>query len=223
MESFRMNAEPRFYRSQKESAIAGVASAISRVTGMPVLVARILFVIGIFVGPGLPLYLLIWFFSPKIMDDGRLVSAWGRVFAIGALMALPLIAVLLYEGVGIGEVPSVLLSGSTILGLAMLRRSRLAGLPAAYIETSFLDVAPDSSTLETDHVNSHLTERAVPEKMLAGVCSHLSMITGVNVQLIRLIVIVLSVIPATFPAVPIIYGASIFLVRREQTGRVHEA
>ncbi len=218
-----MNAEPRFYRYQKESAIAGVASAIARTSGMPVLVARILFVLAMLVGPGLPLYLLVWYFSPKVMSDGRLVSAWGRVFAVGALMAIPILATLLHEGVGLAELSSGLLSGSTIVGLALLRRSRLAGLPADYVDISFLEGEPDPQVHQVDPVDVRISEKPAPEKMLGGVCSHLSLMTGVNVQLIRLIVIVLSVIPATFPAVPIIYGASIFLVRREHSGRVHEA
>ena len=216
-----MSTAPKFYRHQDQSAIAGVASATARLTGMPILLTRILYIVSIFLGPGIPFYFLLWFFSPKVLSDGRIVSARGRVLFLGALLLFPALAVFLFEVAGLAEFAAFLTSGATLFGLGMLRRSRTAGLPERYLILPEHE-QPDGVMASGREVVGTGPSRETPEKMLAGVCAHVAAVTGMNVQFLRLLVIVLSVIPATFPAVPVIYGASIFLLPRVRSESIHE-
>ena len=214
-----MRSSKFFYRNREDSAIGGVASAIAHKIGMPVLVARILFVVSIFIGFGIPLYLVVWFFTPLRLADGELLPATRRVSVLLSIVAVPVLGLIVNEGFGVSELYSMLLAAGAAVGILTLQRSRRAGLPGGYLD-ELPSVEEDLARAHEPTFSPSTSRKSRPDRVIGGVCAELSGMTGINVTLIRVLVVIGSVIPATFPAIPILYGIALFAFQRRRQHHV---
>lgn len=222
--------QSRTIRSDADRAIGGVASALGRRLGMPNLLARVLFVVAAFLGFGLPLYLLLWFGLPRLTVDGEVISASDRLFGLFFLLLIPILMAIGVSGFGLTELDAFLLSAGAAVGGVMLRRGRavvptyisLDSEPQPAIASECSSFPEPARADRTHQPTLAPTENAeVPSPRLAGVCAWLAGSTGLNVTVLRVAVVIATVIPATFPIVPFLYGFAIFFVPRSERAGLH--
>ncbi|NJN19208.1 MAG: PspC domain-containing protein [Oscillochloris sp.] len=60
-----MNTTPRLQRSRSDTMIAGVSAGIANYLGIDPVLSRLVFVLLLFSGPGLFVYLLLWLIMPQ--------------------------------------------------------------------------------------------------------------------------------------------------------------
>jgi phage shock protein C len=57
--------ETRLYRSRKERMIAGICGGVAEYFGIDPVIVRIVALVLLFGGPGLPVYLILWLIVPE--------------------------------------------------------------------------------------------------------------------------------------------------------------
>jgi phage shock protein C len=57
--------EKRLYRSRKERMIAGICGGVAEYFGIDPVIVRIVALVLLFGGPGLPVYLILWLIVPE--------------------------------------------------------------------------------------------------------------------------------------------------------------
>jgi len=61
---FEMTAKNRLYRSSKEKVIGGVCGGLAEYFGIDPIIMRLLFLVFLFAGFGLLIYIIAWIFIP---------------------------------------------------------------------------------------------------------------------------------------------------------------
>ncbi len=213
----------RFIRRDSSRAVAGVAAAAATAIGFPIIVSRILFVVAAFLGFGIPLYILLWFVSPRLRPDGEVVPASNRIWALGIILLMPILFALGVEGFGLPPLDSVLLASGFSVGCLMVRRARQVVptyLPGSEPTLSLRPGHAEAVGTELDEAEPSVPPRTVdgpgeyPATKLGGVCAWISHRTGLNVIAVRAIVVAACLFPPTFPWMPFLYGFAIFFVPR---------
>lgn len=222
-----MSGQYRFIRQDNRRAIAGVAAACAAVVRVPVSVARILFVLTAILGFGIPLYLALWFLSPKLRPDGEVVSPANRIWSLGLLLLMPVLFAIGVAGLALPAFEALLLASGVAVGALMVRRGRVV-VPTYLTDTDRSANPPLYGAEQVGLVDDRRKERSEqvkatvgevePAPKLGGVCAWISDRTGLNVTLVRISVVVATVFPPTFPLIPFLYGFAIFFVpRRDRT------
>jgi len=218
-----MNGRYRFIRRDNRRAIAGVAAAFAAIAGMPVLVARILFVVAAMLGFGIPLYVALWFLSPSLRTDGEVVSPANRIWVLALLLLMPVLFAVGMFGLALQPFEAILLATGVGVGGLMVRRGRV--VVPTYINESEQAALPSQYSVQQVSFRDDVCEpvivtggEEVPAPRLGGVCAWISGRTGLNVTVVRIMVVAATVFPPTFPAIPFLYGFAIFFVpRRDRT------
>ncbi|MGE3801324.1 MAG: PspC domain-containing protein [Candidatus Kapaibacterium sp.] len=216
----------RLYREER-GVIAGVAAGLAGYLGLPTPLIRILFLILLFAGPGLPLYVLFWILTPR--GEGERYSFRSGIsllfiFVAGFVLILST-AISLPEAIALpGAFVGML---GLVTGLTFLMRSRREeglselelthGLKSEPIRLQFESEA--QTTIQVDDEGGSYNVTMGTQKKIAGVCAYLSDKTGMDVTLVRVIAIVLSFF--TFPIVPILYLVGAFVLPKQEKLRIH--
>ena len=200
--------ERRLYREENK-VIAGVAAGLSRYLRIPLFLTRLLFLILLVAGPGLPLYVLCWILMPRDPADGYVVRrgmGLPRIFMMGVLGAIGLAM----AGVGEGSSAAIFLFlMGFAFGLSFLSRNRR--------EEEMVEVREDPIRIEfQDDVQTVTLGTA---KKIAGVCAWISERSGMDVTLVRILTVILAFF--TFPVVPILYLVGAFVVPKHEKLRIH--
>lgn len=222
-----MNGQYRYIRRDSSRAIAGVAAAFAAVSGMPVLAARMLFVLAAMLGFGIPLYLVAWFLSPKLRSDGEVISPTNRIWVLALLLLTPVLVTFGIAGLGLPPFEAFLLASGVAVGGLMVRRGRVV-VPTYLTATDDPAIEPRYGAGQVSLADDRRDDRIEPDIVttgeeepapkLGGVCAWISDRTGLNVTVVRISVIVATVFPPTFPLIPFLYGFAIFFVpRRDRT------
>lgn len=192
--------ERRLYRLIEERRIGGVAAGFAEYFGVSTTLVRIAFVVSLFIGFGLPLYLLLWLLTPRDPAEGYGGRSLFRVlfYSFALLAFLMGTAVIVHVT---GE-PGVFLPFLIGLGVGMffLLRGKEMGRDEfgasngrRYVDTEERDYSPS-------------------EARIAGVCARVADVIGIDPVIVRVVTVIL--IPITFPLVPILYAVAALVLPR---------
>ncbi len=202
----------KLYRSD-DGIIAGVSVGLARYFKLPPLLIRILFLLLLVVGPGLPLYILFWILAPRSRADGisyRSGLSMPLIFLLGIVVAI---------GIGFSFALEISFGGALlflvgfVVGLVNLMKGRRIG----DTDDGVSEAEPEPEMLEG--IGTVYTIRIGVEKKIAGVCAWLSEKSGIDVTIIRVIAIILAFF--TFPIVPILYLVAAFVLPKQEKLRIH--
>jgi phage shock protein C len=62
---YNISMEKRLYRSDTDRMIAGVCGGLAKYFGIDPVIIRLIALILLFTGPGLPVYLIMWIITPQ--------------------------------------------------------------------------------------------------------------------------------------------------------------
>ncbi len=116
----------RLYRSIENRRVAGVAAGLADRFDLDPVWIRLTFAIAAFFGPGLILYVLLWFIVPKDPEGIELprgISYWSIGLRAAAVLAL---AAIVAEEVGSGN-PELIFILGIVLGFLFYRKNSAAG------------------------------------------------------------------------------------------------
>lgn len=178
-----MHSYRELVRPVDNKKIAGVAAGVAEYFGIDPTIARIIFVVLLFVGPGLPLYLLMWLVIPR--DNASFIgehsggpSLWSILFKAAVIVASVLTIAEVAEDFSVAA-----FAGGLLVGLYFLYRGV-------------------SSSLEGDDDGDSSIYRSVSNKKILGVFGGLASRMGVDATLLRVIGAILLLVgfPLIVPA-----------------------
>lgn len=197
----------RLYRSIEQKKIGGVAAGLAYYLSLPVVFVRILFLILLVAGPGIPIYVLCWMLMPKDPAEGYPLRRRGRFMWYVAMVIAAIVGGGFVAAIGASPIGSFAFAVSLFVGMVFAFRGRTYyseydELAPELPEHAYIQSAEQQLRNERDDVRIY------------GVCLRIAKAIGIDPVVIRIAFVVLTVV--TFPFAPIAYLIAALVMPRPQ-------